>query len=410
MLPYQSNIHFSPTISRDDAAFVDRMGIALEACRDDAGRTSPVYDFLRPVTAQEIRDVTVLADAIARDRDDVLIFGAGAAGLCGRALCSACGDVHRRPRVHFVENIDPVSLDNLLGALNPKRTAFLAISRSGETIETLALYNIGWDWIGHAANQSHVLCANPQGTLARKARSHQVQIHGFERAVSGRFGIFSPVGLLPAALNGIDLNSLVQGAAEVLAPLSEKSMGIGGDGGGDGCDYPPLVGAVLAIGLHQDHGVHIYGLMPYRDRLADFARWIRQLWAESLGKDGKGMTPALLAGSVDHHSQLQLWIDGPRDRMMTLFHSRDREGELLADIMGSQSNLAAAALSQSGCVTRMIAFDEPSPRVIGALAAHFLIETWLAAILLGVEPFNEPAVRMSKSDGVARFPSLYHVG
>ncbi len=387
-----------------------------------------------------------IADTIGADMRDVVILGVGAAGACGKAMSGIARTLKpTRCRLHFIDNIDQRRWVDVVDRCDLEKTAWLAISCSGETTETLALLDVCLRCLKQrrvGGQRCHVLTAARDSTLARHARSCGVDVHLFDKPVSGRFAVLSPMGLVPAALAGVDLTAVARGARAVFdGPDTNRDQK--GLTDRDMADRAPSRGAAFVAGWHNA-GCRIHGIMPYHAGLADFAAWVRQLWAESLGKDGKGITPVHLVGSADHHSQLQLWLDGPRDRAMTIMtidhhrHSRPcrsdaglpaagarrsggaldgqlEDGAILADIMAQQADMAADLLVASGCPVRRIAlFDslpdslaDPLAEGIGALAAHFLVEVWLTAVLLDIEPFAEPAVRRLRELTKQRFAALY---
>ena len=181
-------------------------------------------------------------------------------------------------------------------------------------------------------------------------------------------------------------------------------------------DVPAAAGAALAVTLARTCGVAINVLMPYSSRLEPFALWYRQLWAESLGKDGKGLTPVSALGPVDQHSQLQLYLDGPADKQFTLIcldqrgvgpripaadadaiGAGDLAGVTVGDLVSAQQDATAAALAARGRSTRVLRIAGPlDERAMGALFLHFMLETVFAADLLGVDPFDQPAVEEGK--------------
>jgi glucose-6-phosphate isomerase len=181
-------------------------------------------------------------------------------------------------------------------------------------------------------------------------------------------------------------------------------------------DSAPCVGAALSIALQQAQGLNISVLMPYVDRLAYFGMWYRQLWAESLGKGGKGTTPIRAMGTVDQHSQVQLYLDGPADKMFSVMiaDTAGAGGRVIADKIGHEKELAylgnrtmgdllqaeahatAATLARNGKPVRIFRIPELDEQSMGALLMHFMLETIVAADLLGVDAFDQPAVEQGK--------------
>ncbi|MDE1969746.1 MAG: glucose-6-phosphate isomerase, partial [Alphaproteobacteria bacterium] len=223
--------------------------------------------------------------------------------------------------------------------------------------------------------------------------------------IGGRYSVLSIVGLLPAMIAGIDVAALRRGAGAVLdATLSAK----------DPRDAAPAVGAAVSVALNQRHGVVSTVVMPYVDRLAHFGLWFRQLWAESLGKNGKGTTPIRAVGTVDQHSQLQLYLDGPADKMFSLVMLAQAgkgprmpakladpnlaylAGKRMGDLIDAEQRATAQTLIRNGRPTRIFTLERLDAQSIGALLMHYMLETMIAAELWGVNAFDQPAVEQGK--------------
>src|SRR5262249_51092071 len=224
--------------------------------------------------------------------------------------------------------------------------------------------------------------------------------------VGGRYSVLTNVGLLPAALAGLDVAAIRSGAATALAPVLE---------GRPPAEVPACVGRALWVALAQTRGKSVAVLMAYADRLERFTRWYVQLWAESLGKDGKGTTPIGALGPVDQHSQLQLYIAGPRDKLFTivtvgtagrgprlaahlaqLSGEPDFAGKPTAHLAPPKARAPAETLAKNGCPVRTIHIDRLDESSLGELLMHFMLETIIAAHLIGVDPFDQPAVEEGK--------------
>src|SRR5882724_4416013 len=184
-------------------------------------------------------------------------------------------------------------------------------------------------------------------------------------------------------------------------------------GGKPPAEVPAAVGAALAVSLAGLKTIAV--MMAYADRLALFTKWYVQLWAESLGKDGKGTTPIGALGPVDQHSQLQLYIAGPRDKLFTIITAApagrgprmsadlsklsgepDFSGKRIGDLVAAQGRATAETLAKNGCPVRTIHLERVDERHLGELLMHFMLETIIAAHLLGVDPFDQPAVEEGK--------------
>jgi glucose-6-phosphate isomerase len=214
------------------------------------------------------------------------------------------------------------------------------------------------------------------------------------------------VGLLPAAALGLDIAAIRKGAGVALAPVLAKKPA---------AQVPAALGAALAVSLAASKGKSISVLMAYADRLERFTHWYVQLWAESLGKNGKGTTPVAALGPVDQHSQVQLYLGGPRDKLFTvvtvasagLGSRMDGElaklagepgfsGKTIGDLVAAEGRATAETLAKNGCPVRSIALASLDEASLGELLMHFMLETIIAAHLLGLDAFDQPAVEEGK--------------
>jgi glucose-6-phosphate isomerase len=192
-------------------------------------------------------------------------------------------------------------------------------------------------------------------------------------------------------------------------------------------DFAPAQGAAVAIGLARERGIRAQVMMPYSDRLGRFSAWFAQLWAESLGKNGQGTSPIACLGPVDQHSQLQLFMDGPREHLITVVRSptagtgpRISEelasgagldylaGRTAGDLVAAQAQAIPQALAKAGRPVRTFDLARLDEHALGALMMHMMLETILAAHLLGVDPFDQPAVELAKIITRARVAALPH--
>jgi glucose-6-phosphate isomerase len=222
--------------------------------------------------------------------------------------------------------------------------------------------------------------------------------------IGGRYSVLSLVGMLPALLGGLDAEAVRDGAAAVLKPALGK----------DGADSPPARGAALSMALAAQ-GVRQAVLMPYVDRLDLLALWYRQIWAESLGKAGHGTTPIRALGPVDQHSQLQLYLEGPADKLFTILEApiagtgpeiperRARAlgldylaGRTIGDLVAAECRATAETLAGNGRPVRRLRLEAVDERTLGGLFMHFILETVIAAGLIGVDPYDQPAVEQGK--------------
>ena len=405
--------------------FADEVGRAgLDRAAFDAlcKEAAPAVDKLRqrykagdmpllslPGRTDDLDDLVPVADRLRADFDDVVVLGTGGSSLGAQALL-ALAPFEVRSRLHLPDNLDGDGFAALLGRLTQGRTAVLAVSKSGGTAETIAqtLAAMTWlkDRLGDDAVGKQVIAIVEPGdnVLRRLATRWGMQILDHDPNLGGRYTALSLVGLLPAMIAGLDARAVRAGAAAVLQATLTQT------------DAPPIAGAAVAVGLQRTHGISTNVVMPYCDRLERLAVWHRQLWAESLGKDGRGLTPISSLGPVDQHSQLQLWLDGPADKSFTVIDvaSQGRgpaidlaltgddpaldylKGRTIGDVVAAEARATAETLAARGRPTRVMKIDRLDEKALGALLMHFMLETVVAAHLLDVDPFDQPAVEDGK--------------
>jgi glucose-6-phosphate isomerase len=358
----------------------------------------------------DLAELEKLAGEFRQRCDRVAVLGIGGSSLGGQALCALSAD-KAAPEVRFLDNIDPVTLDTVFDGVAPERLGLVIISKSGGTAEILAqaltIVPQLAAAVGEGLRERVAVITEPGDTpLRRLAARWNFGIRDHDPGIEGRYAVFSLVGLLPALIAGVDAKAVRDGAAAVLA----QALGAAG-----AADVPAAVGAAVSVALNRERGIGISVLMPYSDRLIKFVQWYRQLWAESLGKDGAGTTPVEALGAVDQHSQLQLYLDGPADKMFTIVapdHAgagatidAGLAGELgldylagrtVGDLMAAEQRATVDALVAGGCPTRVLAVDRVDAATVGALMMHYMLESVIAARLFGVDPFDQPAVEDSK--------------
>lgn len=368
-----------------------------------------------PARRDDIAELAPLAGRLRSRFRDVVVLATGGSSLGGRALqaltegrASGVGSA----RLTFCDNLDPVGMDSMLRGLDLPRTAFLVISKSGGTGETLTQTLVCLEALraagaaGEPRDHFFLVVEPGDSPLRRFSAAHGLETVDHDPDLGGRYSVLSVVGMLPALIAGLDAAKIRGGAQEVL----DQALGAPGPG-----DVPAAAGAALAVTLQEHCGVGMNVLMPYSGRLDAFALWYRQLWAESLGKGGSGMTPVRALGPVDQHSQLQLYLEGPADKQYTLI-CLDQAGTgphvpagdatalgagylagvAVGDLVSAQQDATAATLAARGRSTRVLRLEELDERTMGALFLHFMLETVFTADLLGVNPFDQPAVEEGK--------------
>jgi glucose-6-phosphate isomerase len=426
-----------PIIQLIDSAREERIGphgVAAAAFDDALRRSAEALAWLNdryadrklpllrlPETTDDLAAIRSAAQGLAAGATDIVFLGTGGSSLGGQTLAQlgghavpGVGALRDGPRLHFMDNLDPDSFALLLDRAPLATTRFVAISKSGGTGETLMQTAAAIDAVhkaklsGDVANRFLGISEPAKGKRngLRELLGAGVPMLDHDTGVGGRFSVLTNVGLLPAALAGLDIAAIRKGAAAALAPVLA---------GRPPAEVPACVGAALAVSLAQTRHKGIAVLMAYADRLERMTRWYVQLWAESLGKDGKGTTPIGALGPVDQHSQLQLYIAGPRDKLFTvvttgvagrgpridaklaaLAGEPDFAGKAIGDLVAAQGRATAETLAKNGCPVRTIHVDTLDAASLGELLMHFMLETIVAARLLGVDAFDQPAVEEGK--------------
>ncbi len=401
---------------------LDRAEKALETLRvRHADGSLPLLNL--PETHADLPPLRDAAQKIADRATDIVLLGTGGSSLGGLTLAQLAGhavpgvDAFRNgPRLHFMDNLDPDSFAALLERVPLQTARFVAISKSGGTGETLmqtiaVLSALKAASLGPRIPDIVLGLSEPsKGGKANGLRDllgqFKVPMLDHHTGVGGRFSVLTNVGLLPAAMLGLDVVAIREGAGLALAPVLAKKKA---------ADVPAALGAALSVSLAETKGKGISVVMAYADRLERFTRWYVQLWAESLGKDGRGTTPIAALGPVDQHSQLQLFIAGPRDKLFTVI-TTDRAGlgpridkdlakvagepglgnKTIGDLVAAQGRATAETLIKNGCPVRTLHLPCIDEESLGELLMHFMLETIIAAQLLGVDAFDQPAVEEGK--------------
>jgi len=385
-----------------------------------ADRTLPLLRL--PETHADLETIRDTARQLADRATDIVILGTGGSSLGGQTLAQVAGfavpgvgALRAPPQLHFIDNLDPDSFETLLARLPHATTRFVAISKSGGTAETLMQTIAALSALREAGLQTRIpdiFLGISEPSRSGKANGlrdllgkFRVPMLDHDTGVGGRYSALTNVGLLPAALLGLDIAAVREGAAIALAPVLAKKPAM---------QVPAAVGAALSVAL-SERGKAISVLMAYCDRLQRFTHWYVQLWAESLGKNGRGTTPLAALGPVDQHSQLQLFIGGPRDKLFTVITvagagagpSMDGDlaklagepgfaGKSIGDLVAAEGRATAETLAKNGCPVRTIHISKLDEEALGELMMHFMLETIVAAHLLGVDPFDQPAVEEGK--------------
>jgi glucose-6-phosphate isomerase len=369
-------------------------------------------DSLPLFTELDLDLTAVLAHARQfRTFNDVIILGTGGSCLSGKMYSSFKNSVG--PKMHFVDNIDSHEWNKLFANVSPQTTGVVAISKSGNTTETLCQTLMAVDnWRGLP---EHFLFVTDPGTSALREIAEYYGITCIDHpiGIGGRFSGFSVVGLLPALIAGVDARDVLQGAKDAVEEFLKNG--------------PTDDNAVILSAFTQNDlflkGVVNSIIFCYAERLRPFAEWYRQLWAESVGKKdtydetGKryGTTPIIAIGTIDQHSQLQLYVDGPQDKFFSIIGVGDHpetppirtdgvndaisqllEGHTMADLMAAHQDATLQTLLENGNPTRSIFIPVLDERSLGQLMMFSILETLAIACVWNVDPFNQPGVKSCK--------------
>jgi glucose-6-phosphate isomerase len=366
--------------------------------------------FLRlPGETADLAEILAVAQDLRTRFAHVVVVGTGGSSLGARCL-AALAPVQAQPQLHFLENVDPHSYQALREVAPLAQTAFLFISKSGGTLETLAQALLIVEALEAAggkeavARQCVAITQPGHSPLRTLAETYGMRLLTHDPELGGRFSVMGNVGLLPVACLGLDIAAIRRGAQAVISALIANPT----------LSHPAVQGAV-----YQQHflqaGRNIHVLMPYADRLKLLGDWFRQLTAESLGKDGQGFTPLSALGAIDHHSMLQLFLDGPADKWFSFITVSDHGGsgtipaalakQVGMDMVAGQSLTAAIdaaargtidVIADRGLPVRTIRLARLDEEALGALLMLFMMETALTATLMGVDAYDQPAVEASK--------------
>jgi glucose-6-phosphate isomerase len=372
-----------------------------------------------PERRQEIRDTDEMAKDVARKFRTLIVIGIGGSDLGARTLIRALDD-GKGMDVRFIgANTDPEEISDLLKSVDLKECALNIVSKSGGTLEPMSTFLFLRDRlirrVGKKAHVKHVIATtdSEKGTLRTICDREGYRTLPVPDGIEGRFTALTPVGLFPAACAGIDVNALTRGARKV----RERFLSI-----------PLNRNNVLNYaGLHylgyakRDQRMHV--LMPYAARLDLFGDWYRQLWAESLGKRlsrkgrvvNHGPTPISALGATDQHSQIQLYNEGPFDKLITFIEvGRLRDdfivpkpypdlpsvsymgGHRFSRILHAEKQGTAVALAGNGRPNGTITIPSISGESVGGLMMFFMLATAVMGELLDINAFDQPGVEAGK--------------
>jgi len=365
------------------------------------------------------------ADHINKNFESFVVIGIGGSTMGSHAIFTALKHLRyndlpenrRGVRFYIIDNSDPNAIIALLDVVDPEKTMFNIITKSGNTVETLAHFmfvtNILHERMGDAMRKNIIVTTNGIGGILKYAADTcGFKTYIIPENIGGRFSVLTAVGLLPAAVLGVDISEMLDGA-EAMDALSSSS---------DPQKNPALMYAALCCASMRK-GMAINVFMPYSDSLTGVSDWFSQLWAESLGKlkdnNGNivhiGQTPLRAVGATDQHSQFQLFIEGPFDKNITFLEVEDFGttvslprppidipeldylcGQSFNDLIHAELAATAYALTKANKPNMRISISHLNAYTLGALFMFFEIATAFAAEFLNINAFDQPGVEESK--------------
>lgn len=368
---------------------------------------APLQDELSQLEAS----TSLAAELLKKGFSDCLVLGIGGSALGPISLLSALQERRKTGlRFHFMENPDPVDWKTTLGGLNPDSTFVCVVTKSGGTFETVAQFLLALEWLGESRWRSNLVAiTDPEkGDLKAFARQFEIPTLHIAPSIGGRFSIFSPVGLFPAALAGLSVQDFLQGARQVRDHMEKAAPE----------KNPLFILGHSLIAHFSQRPIHV--CMPYSTRLRSIGDWFVQLWGESLGKNGKGFTPVAAVGATDQHSILQLLRDGPDDKV-TMFVTVDRvadearipktirgvelnrfgsfsllKGHSLHELLSAEYRATSLVLTRQNRPHVSFKLDQLDERNLGALYYATSVLTAFTGTLWDVNPFDQPGVEEGK--------------
>lgn len=373
-----------------------------------------------------IRDIRRTAIEIRQNFDYLVVVGIGGSTLGTEMLFKAlCHMNHnernkydrKAPKFFILDNVDPDKINNLLDVIDIKKTMFNVITKSGGTSETMSQYMIIEDLLkkelGKDFNKNLIVTTSKDhGTMFKIASANKIKMYHIDEGVGGRFSVLSPVGLLPAAILNIDIRKLLEGAKYIDRKCKKEKD----------ATNPALIYAFLQY-IAMNRNLNIQVLMPYSEKLKSFSDWYAQLLAESIGKKedrngeikNTGITPVKALGVIDQHSQVQLYTEGPVDKVITFIAVESFDSDVLipdglksdkgigflsghniSELMVNEQKATEFAVKKAGKLSNKIVIDKVTEETIGALIYFFELSIAYLGEMLNIDAFNQPGVENGK--------------
>ncbi|MBM4136995.1 MAG: glucose-6-phosphate isomerase [Nitrospira sp.] len=363
---------------------------------------------------QDTSKIKKIARYIRKTSENFLLLGIGGSALGPKAVLEALSPFHnlqKKPRVFIYDNVDPRTLKHILSLADLKSTSVNVISKSGSTAETAASFLILWEKmekvLGKEASKKFVITTDPEkGNLRRIIQEEGLLSLPIPSGVGGRYSVLSPVGLLLAEVIGIKSDELLDGAKEIHNRCTRPDI----------WKNPAYLFGTFLYLMEREKQRTINVMVPYADSLKPLSEWFCQLWAESLGKENKGLTPYPSLGTTDQHSQLQLWIEGPQDKVLVFIRVNDYgldikmpavfkdveglnylSGHTLSELIKAEEEATELALAKAKRPNMAITIPKIDAYHMGQLLHFFEIATAFTGFLYEINPFNQPGVEEGKN-------------
>ena len=350
--------------------------------------------------------------------DNIIVLGIGGSALGGIAVTEALlkpywnmltkEQRNNFPRIFFLDNIDPDTINGLLEVVDLKKTLVNVITKSGDTAETMSQFMVIRDLLqkelGDDYRKNIVATTDKKmGILRQLADQEGYKIFYVPDDVGGRFSVFSSVGLVPFALVGLDIDKIMNGIKDMDLELKNTDIR----------QNIAAQSALINYLMDIKKGRKISVLMPYSNRLKYIPHWFTQLWAESLGKDSRGLTPLKAIGASDQHTLLQLFNDGPNDKLITFIRVNEFEtkleiprifeytgigylgGKTINDLMNAEANSTLVSLADHNRPSMSITIDRIDEYHIAQIMYLLEVQTAIAGELYNINAYNQPAVEQS---------------
>lgn len=382
-------------LSLEQLVGLGEKGLSLNTLKQESAK---IADFLRsfgeraqgftflPKLQGLILAAKELAGKLKGRFKDIVVLGIGGSALGVRCLRDALKgpfwNMQGSPRLFILDNLDTVAdVENLLDL---DKTLFIVISKSGETLETMTQYHY---FKQKVSKENFVFITDPsKGPLRALGKEYALPMLDIPENVGGRFSVLSPVGMFPALLLDLPIEEILKGAEDMVQRFRSLEFEM---------NYPFQLAAVQYL-LEWTQGINVQVLMPYSSRLSSVADWYAQLLAESLGKQGKGLTPVKALGVTDQHSQLQLWSEGPRDKLVLFLEVEQDGAHSFHHLMNMEKRGTELALSEYGRPNVTLSVPEVNAYELGQLFMFFECSIAFLGEYYRMNAFDQPGVERGK--------------